>query len=52
MLALANKAQQQPLKKEIEIVLETGRKHIDQDVDLATLEERAKLALKGAKTRG
>ncbi|HUU25132.1 MAG TPA: DUF2254 domain-containing protein [Methyloceanibacter sp.] len=52
LLPLANKAQQQPLKKEIEIVLETGRKHIDQDVDLATLEERAKLALKGAKTRG
>jgi len=52
LLALANKAQQQPLKKEIEIVLETGRKHIDHEVDLATLEERAKLALKGAKTRG
>jgi len=52
LLALANKAQQPPLKKEIEIVLEAGRKHIDQEEDLATLEERAKLALKEAKTRG
>jgi len=36
------------LKKEIEIVLESGRKAIAQKEDLATLEERAKLAFKEA----
>lgn len=48
LLAQADKAQQPVLKKEIEIVLETGRRAIAQKEDLATLEERAKLALKEA----
>jgi uncharacterized membrane protein len=48
LLAQADKAQQPVLKKEIEIVLESGRRAIAQKEDLATLEERAKLALKEA----
>ncbi len=43
--AQADKAQQSVFKKEIEIVLKTARKAIDQEEDLASLEERAKLAL-------
>ncbi len=52
LFALANKAQQPSLKREIEIALATGRKHIDQKEDLATLEERAQLALKEPPARG
>ncbi|ODR94793.1 hypothetical protein AUC69_02975 [Methyloceanibacter superfactus] len=48
LLAQADEAQQPVLKKEIEIVLESGRRAIAQKEDLATLEERAKLALKEA----
>jgi uncharacterized membrane protein len=51
LLAQADKAQQPALKREIEIVLETGRRTIAQEQDLATLEERAKLALKAAAPR-
>jgi uncharacterized membrane protein len=48
LLAQADVAQQPVLKKQIEIVLETGAKHIDQKEDLATLEARAEQALKDA----
>ncbi len=48
LLAQADKAQQPVLNKEIEIVLDTGRKAIGQKEDLAVLEERAKLALEEA----
>jgi uncharacterized membrane protein len=45
LLAQANPAQRPALEKEIEIVVETGRRNIAQREDLATLEERAKIAL-------
>ena len=45
LLAQANAAQRQVLQKEIEIVLETGRRHIAQEEDLKVLEERSRLAL-------
>ena len=52
LLAQANAAQQPILKKQIEIVLETGAKYIDQKEDLAALEARAEHALKEAPSRG
>lgn len=45
LLTLANKDQKPVLEKQIEIVLETGRRNITQKQDLETLEARAKLAL-------
>ncbi|HUU24467.1 MAG TPA: DUF2254 domain-containing protein [Methyloceanibacter sp.] len=46
LLAQANEAQRTVLKEQIEIVLETGRRTIEQSQDVETLEARAKLALK------
>jgi len=48
LLAQANETQRTVLKEQIEIVLETGRRTIEQKQDLETLEERAKIALKKA----
>jgi len=44
LLTLANEDQRPVLEKQIEIVLETGRRNITQKQDLETLEGRAKLA--------
>jgi uncharacterized membrane protein len=52
LLAQAKDSQQPALRKEIELVLETGRKNIAQEEDFETLEERAKLALEEAPSRG
>jgi len=52
LLAQAKNSQQPALRKEIELVLETGRKNIAQEEDFETLEERAKLALEEAPSRG
>jgi len=46
LLSQANETQRTVLKEQIGIVLETGRRTIEQKQDLETLEERAKLALK------
>jgi len=51
LLAQAKSSQEPPLRKEIELVLETGRKDIAQEEDFETLEERAKLALAEAPPR-
>jgi uncharacterized membrane protein len=51
LLAQAKSAQEPPLRKEIELVLKTGRKNIAQEEDFETLEERAKLALEEAPQR-
>jgi len=51
LLAQAKSSQEPPLRKEIELVLETGRKNIAQEEDFETLEERAKLALEEAPPR-
>jgi len=45
LLAQANATQRRVLQKEIEIILETGRRHIAQKEDLKVLEERSTLAL-------
>ncbi len=52
LLAQAKGTQEPPLRQEIELVLETGRKNIAQEEDFETLEERAKLALKEASSPG
>jgi len=52
LLAQAKGSQEPPLRKEIELVLETGRKNIAQEEDFETLEERAKLALEEASSPG
>jgi uncharacterized membrane protein len=52
LLAQAKDSQQPALRKEIELVLETGRKNIAQEEDFETLEERAKLALEEVPPRG
>ena len=46
LLAQANAAQRPVLQKQVEIVLETGRRNIAQNEDLRVLEERSRLALK------
>jgi uncharacterized membrane protein len=51
LLAQAKDSQQPALRKEIELVIETGRKNIAQEEDFETLEKRAKLALEGAPSR-
>jgi len=51
LLAQAKSAQEPPLRKEIELVLATGRKNIAQEEDFETLEERAQLALEEAPSR-
>jgi len=51
LLAQAKGSQEPPLRKEIELVLETGRKNIAQEEDFETLEQRAKLALEEAPQR-
>jgi uncharacterized membrane protein len=51
LLAQAKDSQQPVLRKEIELVIETGRKNIAQEEDFETLEKRAKLALEGAPSR-
>jgi len=45
LLAQANKTQHPALKKEIEMVLETGRRNIAQEEDLEVLKQRTELAL-------
>lgn len=45
LLAQANATQRRVLQKEIEIILETGRRHIAQKEDLKVLEEQSRLAL-------
>jgi uncharacterized membrane protein len=51
LLAQAKSAQEPPLRKEIELVLATGRENIAQEEDFETLEERAKRALDEAPQR-
>lgn len=48
LLAQANAAQRPVLQKQIEIVVETGRRNIAEQEDLRVLEERSRLALKQA----
>ena len=48
LLAQANAAQRPVLQKQIEIVVETGRRNIAEKEDLRVLEERSRLALKQA----
>jgi len=51
LLALADDDQRLILEKQIEMVLETGRRNIEQKQDLATLEERVEQALNEGSTR-
>lgn len=48
LLVQADKSQRAVLADQIEIVLDTGRRNIQQKQDLAVLEERARLALAGS----
>jgi uncharacterized membrane protein len=48
LLVQADKAERAVLAEQIEIVLDTGRRNIEQKQDLAVLEERARLALEGS----
>ena len=45
LLPLADKAQRAVLEEQIDILLDTGERHIEQKQDLETLKERVKLAL-------
>jgi uncharacterized membrane protein len=48
LLIQADKADRAVLAEQIEIVLETGRRNIEQKQDLAVIEERTRLALTGS----